>query len=248
MTKRFRFGISFGGTPARAELVAAIRRAEAAGFNVVCTADHISSRLSVMPLLSMAAEVSSLRVSPMVMANDYRHPVGVARDAATLDILSEGRFELGIGTGWIKEQYLSAGLAYDDPKTRFDRFKEAISIIKGCWSGQPFTYSGSYYQVKDVGSPPPFQKPHPPLLIAGSGRSMLTLAGREADIVGISPLGPLSASVAQFGASLGTSVERLNQQLQWIAEGAGTRFNSLEISVMAHHLEITNDVRGRAAD
>ncbi|MGH8946181.1 MAG: LLM class flavin-dependent oxidoreductase, partial [Acidimicrobiia bacterium] len=95
----FRFGISLGGTSSRSQVVTAVRRAEAAGFEVVATADHISSRLAVMPLLSTAAEVSSLRVSSMVIANDYRHPVVVARDGATLDILSEGRFELGIGTG-----------------------------------------------------------------------------------------------------------------------------------------------------
>ncbi|MGH8958249.1 MAG: LLM class flavin-dependent oxidoreductase [Acidimicrobiia bacterium] len=99
MGKRpFRFGISFGGTPTRAELVSAIRRGEAAVFDVVCTADHLTSRPAVFPLLAMAAEVSSLRVSSMVIANDYRHPVIVARDAATLDIFSEGRLELGIGT------------------------------------------------------------------------------------------------------------------------------------------------------
>jgi probable F420-dependent oxidoreductase len=249
MEKRpFRFGISFGGTPTRVELVSAIQRAEASGFSVVCSADHISSRLAVMPLLSTAAEVSSLRVSPMVIANDYRHPVVVARDSATLDILSEGRFELGIGTGWIKQQYVSAGVSYDDPKTRFNRFKEAVAVIKGCWRGEPFTFSGSHYHLEEVSAPPPFQRPRPPLLIAGSGRSMLTFAGREADIVGISPLRPVASSFDHFGPSLATSGHRIEQQLEWIREGAGARFDGIEISVMAHHLEITDDVEGRATD
>lgn len=244
----FRFGISFGGTPTRAELVSAIRRAEEFGFDIVCTADHISSRLAVMPLLSTAAEVSSMRVSPMVIANDFRHPVVVARDSATLDILSEGRFELGIGTGWIKRHYDSASISYDDPKTRVRRFREAIAVIKGCWRGEPFTFSGDHYQMAGVTSPPPYQRPHPPLLIGGSGRSMLTLAGREADIVGISPLRPVASSFDHFDPSLGDSGTRVEQQLRWIREGAGARIDGIEISVMAHHLEISDDVEGRAAE
>lgn len=238
----FRFGITFGGTPTRAELVEGIKKAEDSGFDVVSTADHISSRLAVTPLLSTAAEVSSMRVSPMVIANDYRHPVMVARDAATIDILSEGRFELGIGTGWIKPQYEAAGIPFDDPKTRVDRFEEAIAVIKGCWSGEPFTYSGDHYHVTDVTSPAPLQKPHPPLLIAGAGRRMLTIAGREADIVGISPLTPAASALEHLAPAMPTSGDRIRQQLRWIENGAGSRFGELEISVMAHHFELTDDV------
>jgi len=242
----FRFGISFAGAPSRGELVEAIRKAEDSGFDVVCTADHISSRLAVMPLLSLAAEVSSMRVSPMVIANDYRHPVVVARDSATLDILSEGRFELGIGTGWIKEQYDAAGLAYDHPKTRVDRFEEAITVIRGCWSGEPFTFTGDHYQVSELTSPTPMQTPHPPLLIAGSGHRMFTIAAREADIVGISPLGRVASGFEHFRPSIATSGERIQDQLQWIRDGAGARFEDLEISVAAHYLELTTNLEATA--
>lgn len=247
MGKRpFRFGITFGGAPSRQELVEGIRQAEDSGFDVVCTADHIGSRLAVTPLLSTAAEVSSMRVSPMVIANDYRHPVILARDAATVDILSEGRFELGIGTGWIKPQYEAAGIAFDDPKTRVDRFEEAISVIKGCWTGEPFTFTGDHYRVTEVTSPRPTQQPHPPLLIAGAGRRMLTIAGREADIVGISPLTPAASSLEHLAPSMPTSGDRIDDQLAWIADGAGDRFAGLEISIMAHYLELTDDVAATA--
>jgi probable F420-dependent oxidoreductase len=242
----FRFGISFGGTPTRTELVTAIKRAETAGFDIVSTADHISSRLAVMPVLSLAAEISSMRVGSMVFANDYRHPVVVSRDSATLDILSEGRFELGIGTGWIKEQYDAAGIAYDDAGTRVDRLAEAISVIRGCWTGKPFSFAGVHYQLDQVTCPSPHQIPHPPVLIAGSGRRMLTLAGQEADIVGISPLGRTAWGFEQFGPSLATSSHRIAAQLDWIRDAAGGRFDDLELSVMAHHLEITDDVVGTA--
>jgi probable F420-dependent oxidoreductase len=238
----FRFGITFGGAPTRRELVEEIKKAEDSGFDVVCTADHISARLAVLPLLSTAAEVSSMRVSPMVIASDYRHPVVLARDAATIDILSEGRFELGIGTGWIKEQYDAAGLPYDEPRTRVDRFEEAIEIIKGCWTGEPFTFAGDHYQVDGVTSPSPVQNPRPPLLIAGSGRRMLKIAGREADIVGISPLGNVATGFEHFRGAMASSGERIDEQLGWIRDGAGDRFGDLEISVTANHLALTTNV------
>lgn len=244
----FRFGISFGGTPSRGELVSGARKAEAAGFEVLCTADHISSRLSVFPLLSLAAEASGLRVSPMVIANDYRHPVGVARDGASLDILSEGRFELGIGTGWIKEQYNSVGLAYDPPSVRVDRFEEALQVIFGCWSGEPFSFVGSHYQVQGVTCPRPVQNPRPPVFIAGSGRRMLTLAGRVGDIVGISAVGGAVSGFSEFGHALGGSASRIEEQLKWVREGAQDRFDDVVISVYAHHVEVTNDTEGLAEE
>jgi probable F420-dependent oxidoreductase len=184
----------------------------------------------------------------MVIANDYRHPVTLAREAATIDVLSDGRFELGIGTGWIKPQYDSIGLAYDDPKTRVDRFEEAIDVIKGCWSGQPFTYTGGHYQLEDATCPTPTQKPRPPILIAGAGPRMLRLAGREADIVGISPLGRKASGFEHFAPAMATSGDRIEDQIGWIRQGAGTRFEEIELSVFAHHLEITDDVTRTASD
>jgi probable F420-dependent oxidoreductase len=215
---------------------------------VVCTADHISSRLSVFPLLSLAAELSGLRVSPMVIANDYHHPVSVARDGASLDILSEGRFELGIGTGWIKEQYDSIGLAYDPPAVRVDRFEEALQIILGCWSGEPFTFTGDHYRVDGVTCPQPVQRPRPPVLIAGSGRRMLSLAGRFADIVGISAVGGGHTGFSDFDHALGESASRIEEQLAWVKEGAGNRFDEIVISVYAHHLQVVGDVDVAASD
>lgn len=134
-SRPFRFGISFGGTPSRTELAESVKRAEDAGFSVVSSADHLADRLAVLPLLTVVTQISSMRVSLMVIANDYKHPAVLAREAATIDVLSEGRFELGIGTGWIKDQYDAAGIRYDDARTRVDRFEEAIQVIQGCWSG-----------------------------------------------------------------------------------------------------------------
>jgi probable F420-dependent oxidoreductase len=239
--RRFRFGISLAGSPRRAELKELVARAEDFGFSVALTADHLTERHAVLPLLAVIAEMSSLRVSPMVLANDYRHPVVTARDTATIDILSEGRFELGIGTGWIKDQYDAAGLPYDSPGVRVDRLEESVAVIRGVWSGEPFTFEGDHYQVDQIRGPKPVQEPHPPILIAGSGRRMMALAGREADIVGISPLRPSLADTSGFGSSIATSGDRVETQLDWIREAAGPRFDDLELSVTISHLKVTDD-------
>ena len=146
----FRFGLDIGENTSRNVLVDMVRRAEASGFSVVTGPDHIGSRLAaVLPMLVVAAEVSpTIRISPMVLANDHRHPVMLAKDTATMDILSGGRFELGIGTGWIKHQYVAAGIPYDSARIRVDRFEEAIHVIKGCWSGAPFTFEGDHQQKR----------------------------------------------------------------------------------------------------
>lgn len=245
--KPFRFGLSFAGAPTRRQLTELVTKAEDNGFSVICTADHLTDRHATLPSLAVAASISNLRVSPMVIANDYRHPVTLAREAATIDILSDGRFELGIGTGWIKPQYDSIGLSYDSPKTRVDRLTEAIDVIKSCWSGQPVSYSGEHYTVNAATCPEPVQKPRPPMLIVGTGRRMLGLAGMQAEIVGISPLANKASGFEHFAPAMATSGDRIEDQLHWIRTAAGDRFDELELSVFAHHLESTDEPEKRAA-
>ena len=239
--KPFRFGLSVGGTTGRDDFVATVRKAEASGFDVICSADHISRRFGVLPMLATAAEISTLRISPMVIANDYRHPVLLAKETATIDVLSGGRFELGIGTGWIEDQYNAAGIPYDPPRVRVDRFEEALTVIKGCWTGEPFTFKGEHYRVEQVTCPSPIQRPYPPLLIAGAGRRMLRLAGQQANIVSIAPLTKGISGFDEFDAAVATSGDRIDAQLGWIQETAQDRFIDIELSVMAHHVEVTPD-------
>jgi probable F420-dependent oxidoreductase len=244
MTLRgFRFGLDVGDNFARDEFVSLVLRADSSGFSVVTGSDHVGSRLAaVLPMLSIAAEVSSrLRISPMVLANDFRHPVVLAKDAATMDILSEGRFELAMGTGWIKPQYEAAGVRYDPPGIRVARFEEAISVLKGCWSGEPFSFEGNHYRVTEVTCPRPFQRPHPPILVAGGGARMLKIAGREADIASITPLTPGTSVFDNFGRDLANSGGRVAAQIDWIRQGAGRRFDNIELSVIAHHVSVTEN-------
>ena len=228
----FRFGLTIDPGNHQ-ELVETVHQAEDLGFDVLAGVDHIGPPAGVLPLLAAVAQVSRLRVSPMVIANDYRHPALVAKDAATIDVLSEGRFELGIGTGWIEAHYQAAGIPYDSPGTRVARLVEALEVIKGCWTGDRFQFDGDHYQVDLVGSPVPIQQPHPPVLIAGSGPQMLRMAGEQADIVGIT-LTRGHRSFQTFGPAIARSGAALSDQLSSIRTGAGARFESLELSVMIH--------------
>lgn len=243
----FRFGIAAVGAPSRSDLSDTLRRAESAGFDVFACADHFSDRHAVFPLLAAAAQLTSMRLSPLVIANDYRHPVVTARDSATIDILSDGRFELGIGTGWIREQYHAAGIAYDPPGTRVDRLIEAVQIIKGCWNGEPYTMIGDHYQVRDISCPQPVQRPRPPILLGGTGRRLLTFAGREADIVSIAPFTAGIASLAELTSGMADSGDRMDLQLEWVRQGAGDRFDNLEVSVSIFEIHETEDRYGLAA-
>jgi probable F420-dependent oxidoreductase len=234
--------MNIGATETRAELIDMVQRAEADGYGVVIAPDHISTRHGVLPLLMAAADLApTIRVSPMVIANDYRNPAVLARECATIDVLSGGRFELGLGTGWIADQYRAAGIAYDSPGVRVDRLEEAIEVLKGCWSGEPFTFAGSHYQTIGVTCPKPAQSPRPPLLIAGAGPRILGIAGREADIVNLSPV-PVGSSgfeaVAHGPAATG---DLLETQLGWIHSAAGERVGEIELSVSIQHLIVTDD-------
>lgn len=247
MPRPFRFGLTIGDHQDRSSLIEVARRAEDVGFDVLAGVDHIGPPLGVLPMLATICEITNLRVSSMVIANDYRHPVMLAKDAATIDVLSEGRFELGIGSGWIKAQYESAGIRYDRGGIRLRRLEEAIAVIKGCWTGEPFTFTGDHYEVDLIGSPVPVQRPHPPILLGGAGRKMLQLGGREADIVGITLTAGLEGFDA-FSIAMATSGDRVADQLSWVREGAGDRFSEIELSVMAHHLMATEAVGETARD
>jgi probable F420-dependent oxidoreductase len=181
----------------------------------------------------------------LVLGNDYKHPAVAAKEAATIDALSGGRLEFGLGAGWMARDYDALGLALDPAATRVARLAEAIAIVKGVWGDEPFSFDGAYYTIRDYdGRPAPAQVPRPPILIGGGGPSVLRLAGREADIVGINPnlrQGEIGADAARD--SVGSLVHR---KLAWIREGAGERFDTLELQIRYQLAVITDDARGLA--
>ena len=157
------------------------------GYTALYLPDHFGDQPGPIAALMAAADATTrLRIGSLVFDNDYRHPVVLAKEAATLDLLSDGRLDLGLGAGWLVSDYEQAGIPYDSAGIRIDRLAEAVTIVKGLFTGEEFSFSGKYYTINGLeGLPRPVQKPHPPILLGGGGRKMLTLAAREADIVHI---------------------------------------------------------------
>jgi probable F420-dependent oxidoreductase len=169
-----------------------LRRIEDLGYWSVAVSDHFTAGWKMEPLVAMTAALeatTTLRVMPLVLGNDYRHPVLLHKSLATLDVLSEGRVEIGLGAGWMESDYLAANMPYDPAPVRIERLGESVEVIKGLFNPEPFSYVGKHYQITELdGLPKPVQQPHPQILIGGGSRRVLELAGRSADIIGINPV------------------------------------------------------------
>ena len=189
-------------------------------------------QLAPIPALMAAADATTtLRVGSLVFANDYRHPIMLAKEAATLDLLSEGRFELGIGAGWLRSEYEQTGIPFDPPGIRVERMQEALLILKGAFAEQPLTFAGKHYTITHLESfPKPSQKPHPPLLIGAGSKRMLSIAAREADIIGILPKALTNGTISEDPTE--RFAETLAQKVEWIRQAAGERFDEIELSMV----------------
>jgi probable F420-dependent oxidoreductase len=184
----FRFGVQSRSTgPTREAWIETVRRVEALGYDTLTWPDHFVRGFE--PVAAMAAAVmvtERLRVCGFVFDNDFRHPVVLAMSIGSIDILSNGRVEVGIGAGWLKDEYDLSGIPFDPVGVRIARLQEAIPILKSLLSGERTSFQGEFYQVDGLQIPPvPVQKPYPPLIIGGGSPRILRLAAREADIVGI---------------------------------------------------------------
>src|SRR5258706_1079363 len=236
MSQPFRFSVVIASTPSRTAFVTLARRAEELGFATLFMPDRTITGLAVLPALAVAAEVTTLlRVGSYVFCNDFRHPALLAKEVATLDFLSNGRFELGLGAGVGPFDYQQLGLRFEDAGTRVGRLEEALSIIKRFFTEERVNFTGRHYKITEMrGSPSSVQKPDPPIVIGGAGKRMLSLAAREADSISVMYRLPAQGIDAPN--------EALEQQLMWVREAAGERFESLELSQMAYVLAI-NDSR-----
>ena len=241
--RQFRFGLFCGqGAESRQAWADKARAVEAAGFSTLLLGDHLPFSLSpIAGLMAAANATTTLRVGAGVFGNDFRSPVFLAREVATLDLLSDGRFEFGIGTGWYGVDYEQSGIPFDAPGIRVSRLEEAVKIIKGFFGEQSFDFDGAHYKTRGLkGVPRPAQKPHPPLVIGGGSRRVLSLAGREADIVSIN-VKTTPAGWLEFDS---ITAERTAEKVGWVREAAGARFDTLELNMLANELIITDDRRG----
>lgn len=245
--RTFRFGVQVTTAESATAWREKARRIEALGYSTLFMPDHFdNTQLAPMVAIAFAAEATStLRVGHLVLGNDYKHPAVVAKEAATVDLLSDGRLELGIGAGWMTADYEQLGLRYDSHGTRIDRLDEAVQVIKGCFAEGPFDFAGEHYSIVGYDAQPtPVQQPRPPLLIGGGGPKILRLAGRHADIVGINP--NLRAGAITADAAQDTLSEVTLQKLGWVREGAGDRFDDLELQIRYFVAAITDDAAGMA--
>ena len=211
------------------ELAETARRAQGIGIDTLVIPDHLIQQLAPIPAMAtIAAATDRLRVAAFVLNNDLRHPAVLAQDLASIDVLSEGRLDVAIGAGWNRPEYEAIGLAFDPTPVRQARLEEAIAVLKGCFADGPFSFVGEHYAITGYDAQPtPVQRPHPPFLIGGGGRKTLTLAAREAQIVGLAPrILPNGA-----GDPASVTVAATAEKIGWVRDAAGERFDDLELNI-----------------
>jgi probable F420-dependent oxidoreductase len=240
----FRFGVQLSRAETGSAWRSLVRKVEDLGFSSVLIPDHFGDQFAPMVALTSAAEcTTTLRVGTLVLGNDYRHPLVLAKEAATLDLLSEGRVELGVGAGWMTSDYEQSGIALESPAVRVERLAEAVTVMKTLWSGGG-DFKGDHYTLTGAeGAPLPYRQPHPLLVIGGGSPKVLGVAGREADIVGINPRLTEGFVGPETAASL--TPDHYDKRYQWLRQGAGDRFDDIEIQCLAFFVQVVAD-RARA--
>lgn len=258
--KPFRFSLQSFNTDSPANWRSLIARTESLGYSTFFLADHFLSAgpaldstyhppqmLGAVPAIAMALEqTTTLRVGCRVFCNDYRHPIMLAKEAATMDYLSGGRLEFGLGAGWIKAEYEAAGMTFDEFPDRFERFAETVHAYKAFMSGEPLEVEGQHINWSGFsGTPIPAQQPWPPLMIGGGSKKILEFAGQEADIVSLNfnnRAGMLGPDGMNSGLAAATA-----RKIDWIKNGAGARFDDIELEIGAYNTIVTDHQQATAA-
>ena len=236
----FRFGVQVSKETTAKGWAELARRTEAAGYEVLTMPDHFTDQLAPVPaLMAAASATTTLRVGALVFDNDYKHPVVLAKELATIDLLSDGRLDIGLGAGWMISDYEEAGMPYDSPKVRIDRFIEGVAVIRGAMAEGAFSFSGDHYTITNYnGQPKPVQA-RPPLLIGGGGKRVLSYAAREADIIGIN--GTMTAGVVGPEALSTMTAESVDEKVAIVAAAGAHRINDIEMNIRTFFVKVTND-------
>jgi probable F420-dependent oxidoreductase len=225
----FRFAMQVSGAASPAAWRDLARKTEDLGYSTLYVPDHLDDQWAPMVACAVAAEATTtLRVGTLVLDNDFRHPVLVAKEAATLDVVCGGRFELGMGAGWLTADYDQSGIPMERPSVRVARLAESLEIMRMLWQTGTATFSGDYYQVTEAkGTPAPVTPGGPPLVIGGGGRRILTLAGQYADIVSVVP----SLAAGHIGPEVAAEAvaDKYVERVRWAREAAGERADDLEL-------------------
>ncbi|MGA0879097.1 MAG: TIGR03621 family F420-dependent LLM class oxidoreductase [Ilumatobacteraceae bacterium] len=237
----FRFGVQASNAASRTAWIDLARRCEDAGYSCLTMPDHYDNQLAPVPALMAAADATTtLRIGALVWDNDYKHPAVLAKELATMDVLSDGRLEIGLGAGWMISDYEHLGMPYDPAKVRIDRFVEGLQIIKAAMGPEPFSHAGEHYSITDYnGTPKPMQSPCPPILIGGGGKRVLSIAAQEADIIGIN--GAMSAGVIGPEAISTMTAAAVDEKVEIVRRAAGSRMSAIEMNVRAFLVNVTDD-------
>jgi probable F420-dependent oxidoreductase len=242
-----RFGFTGGASSKRSRLLESARAVEGIGYSTFGLADHLVRPFA--PLIAgqaVADATTTLRITQTVLAQDFREPAILAKELATLDVLSEGRLQIGLGAGWLRQEYEDAGLRFDPAPVRIARLEETAIILRGLFSDGPFSFTGDRYHVNNLeGAPKPVQKPWPPIMIGGGGKKLLSVAGRQADIVQLMPSNPGGKSLLDTSQFSGDAIE---EKIGWIRDAAGARFDDIELSAQLLECVVTDRPEEHLAD
>ena len=238
--RRFRFGAEMMQPFASLSWADSARRLESLGYSTLVVPDHFHEGLGPITAMATAAmATSTLKVAPIVFNTDLRHPAVLARELASIDVLSEGRLEVGLGAGYNPLDYRRSGIAMDQPGVRVDRLIEHATVLRSLWSAAPTNFAGEHYRIEHLdGTPKPFTTGGPPLLIAGGGKRMLRFAAQHADIIGVNVALPTVPDEASARDGLPASIDAKFEQIRI---EAGERFADLEFNAWLSVCQVTDD-------
>ena len=227
----FRFGVHAAVAPTMSAWRDRARMAEGLGYSTLYVSDHLDAQFGPLVATTVAAEATStLHVGSVVLNNDLRHPVVLAKEIATLGSAAEGRVEVGLGAGWLRSDYEQTGIEFDELAVRVDRLAESLAVMKRLWSEGETTFAGRYYTVRGARCDPRPASP-PRVIVGGGGKRLLTLAAREADTVGINT--NLSVGDKSVDTTSQATLDRYDRCLTWVREAAPDRSGSIELQIVA---------------
>jgi probable F420-dependent oxidoreductase len=243
----FRFGVHTSAAQSGASWATAARHYETMGFSTLLLRDHFDQQLApIVAMTAAACATETLRVGCLVFANDYRHPLVLAKELLTLDLLSGGRLEIGLGAGWMGSDYEQAGMPFDAPRDRVSRLEEAVRVIKAFCAGGSVDFTGDHYTITGHEMfPPATQQPAPPILLVAGGPRMTRFAATEGDIVAINPATKSNEAWAEQNLA-DASAEAVDRKIEAIRAGAGDRFEHIELQIVVPFIVPTDDRAGTA--
>ncbi|MDA8033382.1 MAG: TIGR03621 family F420-dependent LLM class oxidoreductase [Actinomycetota bacterium] len=237
----FRFGVHTSGPPSMATWRDQARRAEALGYSSLSLVDHLDAQLAPLVALTVAAEATTtLHVGTLVLNNDLRNPVVLARELATLGLAAEGRLEVGLGAGWRRSDYAATGIAYDDPAVRVGRLAESVALMRALWHTGTASLDGTHYRVDGATCAPRPALP-PRLVVGGGSRRVLSLAATQADTVGVNT--PLGTGSVGDDVEQRATLDHYDRCLAWIRQAAGDRFPALELQIAPFAVMVVDQPR-----